>query len=585
MRLELFHATVVPLSLLGLGGLVGSLWFLSSSFPSPHDCARMVAMASLILGFYRVFLMIRSLSIKNSKKLLPEFPQDSFFNRLGAPLSEELIRLLSIVAIAHATSTESIRSMACMNGALYAIEKQMWSFWLFSPRNYELRYKKFLRYYDMYENATQDSTNSLAALQQKAKSTPCLKNSVDMSYDTECVDCSMEGSRSGTKSPVSLDSLTTLVSNGNLNGSAPLMDVKPEFNLNSFDDTHMIRSYLEPIYCPQRQNESRPDVVDRLYTISPKNTLYLQYENFKLPPKIDLNTVESEHDVSPILLKQDVLVLSNSIHGSDFASISSHYGGGLGGNIEYKFPDGSKLKLGGGGGFDFRRGSKESKTLLNTIKDQAHYLMSSDYRWYCWLYCLHEHVIEKQQPKHVVNATIKKQLSQYTLRNESTPLRVCASSPLYWSLDNNSITDLESGVLQQPVQNAQLFYKFNRFANMYFDVFNYDGSYSLCLVDPAFIRFGVPLRKLSSFYLITYNLSNSLWQIYACITFALPFYMKRCLTGLIAISFMLTFILKLFSANYLHCQCPRSYKFSILVEFLINILMFATIYLVCFFDQ
>lgn len=575
------HALVVVLSLLGLSGLLGSLSFLCSSFPNPHDSARLVVMTLLILGFYRVILMIRQLFIRSSKKSLPEYPQNTFFNHLGAPLSEELVRLFTVVAISHATGVESMRSMACVTGALYAIEKQMWSFWLFSPVNYDLHYRKFLRYYDMYVRATQDGTqNPQSLLEQKQTSKEEL---LESSQNAQC-GCSMEPCGDGSKSPTSVDSLTTLVPIVSLDSPAPLMKVTPSFNLNSFGDSEMTRSYLEPIDCLQRQYDNRPDAVDRLYTISPKNTLYLQYENFKLPPKISL-PVDSEINLSSYILDQDTLSLNSQSPETETASINSHYGGGLGGNIEYKFPDGSKLKLGGGGGFDFRRGSKESKALINTIKNQQHNLMSSDYKWFCWLYCPHEHYIERKEPKHVVNATIRKQLSQYTLKNESTPLRVCASCPLYFSLDNTSISeDLESASGQQPILNAQLFYKFNRFANRYFDVLTYDIGSSLFLIDPAFIRFGAPLLELPPLYLVMYNLSTSIWQIFASLTFALPF-SNRHLHGLVAVLFTVTVIAKLFSANYLHLQCSRSYKFSILVEFFINILMLSCIYMLYFIDQ
>lgn len=561
-------------------------------------------MTLLLIGFFRVFLIIRQLLTLNSKlDRLPENPLHNRFERLVVPLMEEIVRFLLLCAVFYATGRHSTRSMACLVGIIYAVVKLLWMLWLFSPSDYASHYKKFIRYYDLFIRSNLD----LASLQT---SCDCLSTICDSTFalDTGSLESNSldEDSHECTaslvpQSPTSTQSLKTLISDLDSVKSSISVSLKPEFNLESFCPMPMAKSQLLPIDFSQPRQDPHYNVIDRLYTVSPKNTLHLQYENFELPTKLNLNDDAMDHEdpmnAEVAMTDEDIHHFSSnsealsmqSTHSDKYASTvhstETHFGGGGGGNIEYKFPNGSKLKLGGGAGFDFRRGSRHSKNLSNKESSQQLAPVSWDYRWYCWLFCLHNHNSPVPPPRRVVNDSIRKKLSNYTLNNESTSLRVCDSYMLFNSCDEPIVCDLEKGFYPSVTQNAQLYYKFNCFANRYLDRWSNRNGDLLCPIDPAFVRFGVPLLEIPSLYIIIYLYNAFLWQVFSTLILALPFHMEHILPGAVAIIFTLAIITKLFSVNYLHLQCSRSYKFSILLEFLINTLLFMSLFIFCITDQ
>lgn len=527
-----------------------------------------------------MFLMIRNLLKGSQASAFPEHPFSNRFERFGAPMLEELVRFLLITIVFSVTGSSLIKSMACLVGIIYALEKLIWCLWLFSPSDYNLRYKKFSRYYDIYIKNSSEHNWPKNPQEENIACELFTGNDHSCLDKAAChVDC-CEGldKNHGAVSPTSS---TTLVSDTNSLLSSVLVLLKPEFNLN-FSSTTMGKSQLVPIECPQTHFDNKADIIQRLYTVSPKNTLYLQYENFKLPSQLSLAdgpdlqglTLDSEeHSTDP----------DNgcaSIHTND-----THFGGGSGGNIEYKFPDGSKLKLGGGAGFDFRRGSKHSKHLLGTYQ-QSQPMSLEDYRWFCWIFCFHKHQIEQKPARRVANDSIRKKMSSYTLNNESTSLRVCTSIKLYNSTDDSfSSDDLEFGPRNNLIQNAQQYYKFNHFANRYLDIWHNDSAGNPCLIDPAFIRFGITLTEISPLYILFYIFSTVLWQVLASISFALPFFMKHNMHGTVALISITAVLCKSFCLNYTTIQSNRSYKFSILVEFIINLVLFVSIYSFCIIES
>lgn len=578
MHLASFHAKVIPISLLGFSVIAASLWMLCSTFPSTHAFGRTIVATVLVLGFFRLFLMIRNLIKGSRKNAFPDHPFLDRFDRIGVPLLEEVVRFILIAIVFSATGSILIKSMACIVGIIYALEKQVSLLWLFSPTDYNLHYKKFSRYYNIYlKNEIEHSwPKNPYEPSIVCESSSCMGV---MYHDktSHNADCCEAVSSHGAGSPTSS---TTLVSDSNsLNSSAQVL-LKPEFDFN-FSSAPMGKSQLMPIECPQSHIENNSDIIQRLYTVSPKNTLYLQYENFELPTQINIGPaalLDSSLNVEELSFDKTI----PDIESSSFHTTDTHFGGGGGGNFKYKFPDGSKLKLGGGAGFDFRRGSKHSKHLVNKETPYQYQSVSSDYKWYCWIFCFHKHQMKELPTRRVVNDSIRKKLSNYTLNNESSSLRVCASINLYHSTDEFSCSDdLESGPQTRLTQNALLYYKFNHFANRYLDIWNHDSAGNQCLIDPAFIRFGVPLTDISPFYIILFIFSTIIWQVLASITFALPYFMKHSMDGAVGLIFLITALCKLFCMNYTHLQSSRSYKFSILVEFIINLVLFVSLYIFC----
>lgn len=593
MRAESFHAIVIPISLLGLLGLIASVWFIFSPFPSVLVCVRVVVLTLLVSGFYRVFLMIRQLLQRTSAgSNLPEFPLSSIFHRLFAPLMEEFVRFLLLATVYYAMSPDMTKSMAWIVGITYAVERQIWNLWLFSPSNYQEHYKKFLSSYNDYVRATLECTWHKYLKTEITNETPSFKDYAKSNTSPQISVCLQEDYfriyDSCSESLTGSESLKTLVSDTKSLKSTSLVLSKPVFNLHFFgkQPPPMPLTQQSPIESPQPRQDNLPGVIDRLYTVSPKNSMYLQYENFKLPRKISFDDDSSTYQSFPPISSQNE---NSSVRTSDLDSEAltvhsedTHFGGGGGGNFEYEFPDGSKLKFGGGAGFDFRRGSRESKNSFKLDCLRSSNSMSWDYRWYCWLFCVHNHNGDKEFPRRANNASIRKKLSSYALMNESSSPKVCGSNSSYSSVDEISfIEDLESNSARPPIQNAQLLYRFNYFANRYLDKCRNNNGTSLCSVDPSFARFGVTLLRISTVYVVLHLLSTSMWQVFACLAFAFPFYMRHTHYAVAAFIIMITVIAKLFSVNYLHLQCHRSYKFSILLEFFINSALFVFVISCC----
>lgn len=564
MRREEFHAFVAPASLLGLAGLAGSLWFLCSTFPNIHTGARVVALTLLTQGFYRTAIAIRHISVQSGKtKQLLEYPLNSAFDRWGS-LIEEATRFLVLMILSYMVEPELMRTVACMVGAIIALEKLVWLLWLFTPSEYEAHYKKFTRYYDMYINNCGD-------WDYRKPANSVLDETLSLLVSSPLKESRFDGN-SLSSDDDSPSSTTTLVQDANSSNSESPTVSNSDFKFNTFSFTPMQQTQLLPIDLHSQHNGC-PDVLERLYAVSPKNTLYLQYDKFKTLMNLDLDSNSLNLDQSP---EENCSLCSVSSENdtSTLKTQDTHFGGGGGGNVDYKLPNGGRLKFGGGAGFDFRRGSKASKSLLRS-DCHASNSMFPNYRWYCWLSCFHDHTVKSNVSASTTNATIRKKLSNYTINYDSTSLRVCDSNFLYNSTYDDLSVDLERGGSHLLTPNAQLVFRFNQFANRYLDSWNSDSEAVHASIDPSFIRFGAPIPEMSSFYLTIYFFNTMTWQFLNTLALALPFIKPSTLHWIETLIILMMIITKLFCVKYLYLQSTRSYKFSILTEFLIYISFFA----------
>ena len=571
MRPDALDAAAAAAQWLVLAAVLGLLWILCPSF-SPNVCGRMAATSVVALALYRVILTMRLALIRKSRKRLPEHPDTGFFARFGALLTEELVRFVLLTVLFWASGPGSAITAACVAASVFAVEKQTFLHWLFSRINYHANYRKFARDYDIFARKTRGLTAPVAV-------PPISRDQPAVVTPNSPVYAALLSSGCGaSEGSGSIESLLKLLNVSEYAGYASLPLLKPQYALNFFRDSQTALTQPMAIDCPIPRHSTRPDVIERLYTVSPKNTLHLQYLDFTLPAKLRLSDDPTLHAFAAFTGTREALsVRSEASEMStmltaelcDFASSET-----LQFSETPEFSD--KREFSGDSSAsdpEVLRGSRTSKKLS---AERFAVPMSWDYKWHCWLFCTHQHHRQQQPSKRTLNASIHKKFSSYTLHNESLPLRVCDSTDLYGSSDK--AVDWEKGLASSPLQNSQLVYLFNLFANRYLDTWVCDCT-SLCAMDPAFVRFGVPLLEMPRRCFAAYQLSAVLWQALACLALVQPF--NGALQAAAASFISVTLVAKLFARNYLHTQCTRMYKFSILVELLVNSSLFASIYTYC----
>lgn len=544
---------------------------------------RIALVTEVVLSCFQFFAWARDTFafVPKMKLSFPELAPTSVASKFGVPLMEELTRFATLAMLVFLGNTDYNCNVTYVYtvAAVYGFNHLVGSMVKFCPFNYHRRFHKFLAGYDIYKAHLLKSV-------KKALST--------MSF--------------------ALDS-DTLAS----------LPAKPVFNLNSFEKEPLL-SHSKLIRSIRLDTlDANPEILDRMYSVSPKNTLHLQ-----------LDKSGSEDEVSSKVLAKfkslenfweqgaDTPSELNSLHSSD-----THFGGGGGGNFKMKLPNGTELEFGGGAGLDYKHHSScesesssdtsgasntrysppqwtKSKTssnlsLMNSpyaLGPSAHspsalspsvlspYATSTSSRsnssvlesiifWFRWLLP----VTKKEDDTHIsplaLRQTIRKKMSTFTLNSDTASLK-SVPCKLYGSIDLES--QLPEKSARFTAENVHGYYEFAKFANQYFDVRTprllefYKG------VDPAFYHFGTLLPNFPAFFYIVYSTSICLWQYSSTLILAYPFVAAdpRLVTfmGIICI----LAVLKLFCINYLHNQATCSYRVSLVVELVLNLGFFASVY-------
>lgn len=543
--------------------LCWSLHFLSvPSIPVGHHIQIAFVAEALLLCYWlsRWLLTVASSDLRRLNFVeRPPVGADKF----GVPVMEEVVKFFSmILVVCLGSSTHNIRiSYVYTVAGVYAFNFTVASLVEFCPVGYTSRFKKFLSNYDIYQSQMRDALE---------------------------------------KSP-SFDS--------SLLGGSTLTPVNSaqsfEFNTSSFGFIPLSPSVLVP-NMDQQVLESSQEVLERLFSVSPKNTLHFLLGEYGM-------------DASGPTLQAPVEVEdTGSVHSAD-----THFGGGGGGNFKFKLPGGAKVGFGGGAGFGYSHGSdsdtnsdkqsshettcsetkSDCKSLNHSLAlatldtsntsasiapgspnawnvksmDQKKAILLRVLYWFRWLLPIPQ---SEDGPVCVFHRalrfSIRKKLSTFTLNTETKSLK-SSLRLLYGTVDIESQLPDRQCKLSK-TENVHAYYEFAKFGNKFFDVWSPGLLEFYRSVDPSFYRFGTLLSRLPVFYYVIYAASICMWQFASTLMLAYPFVVATpsvlTFLGLVAV----VFVAKVFCTNYLNNQATCSYRVSLVVELAVSLILFALAY-------
>lgn len=508
MNKTAFIAVGSPVLVLSITSLALTSFVFLRLLPNPFShYLRLAVLVQVMLIFLQIFWLVLRISANHGKQRhLPESPPSSVYQKVLKPIGGEGIRLLLIAVSTTFLSqgdTFDIFHAYCI-ATVYAINFSVAYCLSFSPFHYADRYARFLHQHTIYESSK--SINKAPVIRK-----------------------------------VSLDHKEI----HHLHGLIDESPEKPVFNLNFFAPAQNLKHHkLMPILI-QNSQQAHLDMIDRLYAISPKNTIHLQLEagyNEQTIPMDKFYPTEyspailepGQEDDSPQMIQA---TLSDDTYSEETLLSSS--------------PENFSLLSSSSSGVS-------EKSSLERFKDLV--------VWFRWILPIHGASDKESIPTtspYEIRRSLNKKLSSYTLNSETISLKAPQNRTLYGTIDLEGNTPSES-----ECKNVHEYYRFASFSNKYFD-----SNPSTSTIDPSFITFGELLTSLPLTYFILYGLSNILRHF--AYTLALsPIFMAPNICGLEVFLIGLMLIVKLFSHNYLYQQSTSSYKQSIVVDFCIMLALF-----------
>lgn len=438
-------------------------------------------------------LTIRKSTIgySQTKGRLPETATQNPIDKFVIPLSEEVVKLALIALCTNFASGPLNRwphfiLVACV----FTLNKLVCNYVTFNPINYKTRFRSFIRIHNKYLDH---------------KRCQFRKKSISSTFSEGKMSLSLQGS---------LDDQI-------------LLNEKPIFQNISFHDP---TKQSPPMEIYKNGNTAHLDLIDRLYSVSPKDTLHLLYGDCDYKqPEFSLLLSKTSNNYQAIPHLDELNSICDSGDASFYDSLK---------RLEIQNPAAST---------DFPSSN-----------------LSLSFKWFSWLLPLE--ISQTPVLNSTNSAVIKKKLSTYTLNTESSSVKSIHSRKLFGSFD------LESQVCtkDEKVINSHTFQDFAAFANKYLDFWSPNLGGIIRVLDPAFMKFGVPLNEFSSLFFIMHLLSSGLWQYTSVLLLAFPFCLQTALYRQWALILPLIAIIKLFIVNYLHSQCTLSYRFSIIIEISVN---------------
>lgn len=518
METTVFIAVGVPVLVLSMASIAATSLFFLRHIPNPlTHYLRLAVLVQVLMVFLQIFWLVLSMSASYINKGLPEDPPNGIYKKFLKPIGGEGFRVFIIaVSTALISSGDSFDIFhAYAIATVYAINFTFAYCSAFSPFNYARRYARFLHQHSIYESSKSLNKPPITAL------------------DPECL-----------PHPIQVD-------------DSP--KIKPVFNLESFDiPRNLTHHKLMPILI-QNSQQAHLDMIDRLYAVSPRNTIHLQLDagynddrassvnaTNSLSPSCNLGSTETyidfEGSTDPIfkdLKPKETLCNSLSEHSSLLSSSSS---------------------------------GANDKSSRRKIKDI--------FIWFRWILPISvtgpkDKIITNPSP-YQVRRSLHKKFSTYTLNSETLSLKGTLYRPLYSTIDLEINSPCES-----TRKNVHEFYRFASFSNKYLDSAHSSSGTCTSAVDPSYLKFGELMTELPVFYFILYGMSNILRHFAYTLTLSLIFLLPN-LCGLEVTLIGLTVILKLFSHNYLHQQSTSSYNHSIIADFCIMMSLFCIVFSSCF---
>lgn len=544
-------------------------------------------------------------------------PHKSNFKHFYFPLIEEVLKL-GFICIVSSLGLISFKQLAVFTFVFNSIELVR-QFYALAPMHYTQRYAKFLQFYEFWTN--QESYRRKYSIDDKRK--------IERIFETIVGGEEFDFKRDSFSSFTSEE---TLINNKRIS----IYDLPPTFNMNNFEPPKkVISTPMEIDNSHNSVNTSKSvktlstfkscyDLVDKLYSVSPKNTFHLNtataiaalepsYEettysepdltspaftgsfkelNYKaknptktvLEPTHDdqapydslevvdplaslCNTpenIDEEKNDSELSTSGRNMVASvdadNLSTKSGVSTSSTNFGGGGGGNFKLKLPDGTKLKFGGGMG----GGYSHSHSRSGSESEQGSFKSSKFIgflNFFSWLLPTVLPITNQQPPK----PSYSREAYPLLKRKLSTYTINCHGS--YDSIEQ------ETGI--QALDPTSRFESFKYFISYYFD-YSLDDNRKLILIDPLFEKFGLLVSEANLFFVIADLVNLITWNV-LCFwvygNFVIDFSTDKSSFGY-SVSAVLAFLMvvsKLFKLNYLHeLNNHFNYKLTILAEFIIN---------------
>ncbi|RLV93940.1 hypothetical protein JA1_002125 [Spathaspora sp. JA1] len=435
----------------------------------------------------------------------------------------------------------------------------------YNPQNYNLRYFKFLQFYDSWIH------------QNYFKTENPFKNNQEIDYiinlmseeEERVYDYPRKKTHPSFSSDVSGDTVVPRCS---------IMNLPSEFNLTKQDSSStIITSSSSLLSKPRTINptlknyRSCSDFVDKLYSVSPKNTYHLNTATAAAAAVESCNIdeyLDSEDD-------------------EELSTQGRHFGGGGGGNFKLKLPDGTKIEFGGGAGGDYKDGDNSgddgdddggnnrrggdhgdryrdgdhdhdddtttinSSPKIDNITNNTSQTHKTYTQFYSWLFPPLFTIGEKHQIPFEGQSypLLKSRLNSYTLNEENIGLDV----------------SIPSSSVKSPY--------INRYRNFqYFVLYNFDycidQPLSNILIDPIFRKFGELLKNINVWFIILHEWNYWIWQFLTFYTLGSSIKFDSINIGCI----LVIIVCKMFKTNYLHClERELDFRMVIFAETIINI--------------
>ncbi|CUM46603.1 unnamed protein product [Debaryomyces fabryi] len=504
---------------------------------------------------------------KNSNK-------NGAFNKFYLPIIEELLKFGLVFFIAHrsggsvrsseinkdvrgdADEPHDISHISVKQVAIIVLVFNLVKFFLFvyrfSPMNYEKVYKEFINFHRMWrEHITIDNT---------------LRNNKKSRVDAAMMLAESLGD--DKRSIYSRKSIATLIN--------PAEAISMPLRVPSFDRVSLgikkassIKSDMISV-----DLESCYNLVDKLYSISPKNTYHLDTDDV-----VQVSIDDLEDDEDPPTLESN---LSDKPLRSDIEQNCLLYDVG---KDENNYIQNSNSRLEKHSYFIPNNGNKQYDTTPNCMS-----VFISCINSFAWLLPFQpipqesEELNKDTRPltkNRNFDPAIKNKLSSYQLNENATDSETLHSSEAllsqyslprltYGALDLESQTSMDTSICSVCLNERNNIKEFQLFVENYFD-YTYD-TFQIS-VDPIFETFGITIFEFNTKLFIVFFSCNYVWNLSTFLIYAYPFFNNSFLHFYFIIITIL--IIKLFNRNFLHDKhFKKSVKFSLIVELLINVSIF-----------
>lgn len=494
------------------------------------------------------------------------------FNRFWSPTIEEIFKFGFVYFIAHRhkewasrneiqesdkilDNSNSLYSLSIKQIGVAVLVYNIIIFCLFiyryTPINYKMHYREFVRLYQMWcehksiDEVTENNNTRTEAAMMLAESLNDDKRSL---YSK--------------KSSITLTNTPRVISVPSISNSFNSFDMK---KLQSNLDMH---SDMEPCY----------NLLDKLYSASPKNTYHLDSESAVV---VSIDDIEDENETcahtrwhtldSNVQPYDDCYTIRDSLSENSVMELT---------------PDCTSVT--------YCQSCEKNSNFLEKARNSSLCSKStwiSHFNTLSWLFPfspLSEFSEEYNESNRVklnkrkYDPRIKKKLSSYQIRNNSFGDRETMYSseallssyvspkPSYGSIDLECQTPVIKKT-SKTVNERNHILKFQQFAENCFN----DGEYVDSIpIDPLFEIFGITTPDFSPFVFSLFFMCRYLFNASSFMIYAYPFLKRSYLHHIYFLAISLS-VIKLFNQNYIHNKELRiSVQASVMIEGLINLVIF-----------